>query len=46
MVAVDTGGTFSDLLAVDPDGVLTIAKTLSTVMAVTRTKISTGIPRG
>jgi len=30
MVAVDTGGTFSDLLAVDPDGVLTIAKTLST----------------
>ena len=26
MVAVDTGGTFSDLLAVDPDGKLTIAK--------------------
>ena len=30
MVAVDTGGTFSDLLAVDSNGTLTIAKTLST----------------
>ena len=30
MVAVDTGGTFSDLLAVDANGTLTIAKTLST----------------